>query len=223
MTNQVDLFKSMQIHEERLVPYGFVLENQEYRYQEKIVSEQFLVTVWLNQAGQARTEITDCLTNEPYVLHQVPTATGSFVGEVREGYQAVLDKIAAACFEQQVYTSQQSHEIIAYIRATYQDEVEFLWARSPKNGIVRRQDNKKWYVAILTLPKNKLGIASEEPVEIIDLRGQPEAIEQLVDHQTYFPGYHMNKKHWYTICLDGSVPTSEIIQRITESYQLADK
>ncbi len=31
----------------------------------------------------------------------------------------------------------------------------------------------------------------------------------------------MNKRHWITICLDGSVPLEEIYQRIEQSYCLA--
>ncbi len=34
------------------------------------------------------------------------------------------------------------------------------------------------------------------------------------------PGYHMNKKHWNTIILDGSVPRKEIERMIGESYDL---
>ncbi|WP_054707165.1 MmcQ/YjbR family DNA-binding protein [Bacillus sp. JCM 19041] len=60
-------------------------------------------------------------------------------------------------------------------------------------------------------------------IDIIDLRTFPKTIEALVDKQIYFPGYHMIKTHWYTICLDGSVPVEEICQRIDESYRLATK
>ena len=34
------------------------------------------------------------------------------------------------------------------------------------------------------------------------------------------PGYYMNKKHWNTIALDGSVPDDEIEEMIDESYDL---
>ena len=37
------------------------------------------------------------------------------------------------------------------------------------------------------------------------------------------PGYHMNKKHWNTICLDGSVPDDEILAMINDSYDLVVK
>ena len=61
----------------------------------------------------------------------------------------------------------------------------------------------------------------EGAVEIIDLRIKPEDVEALLDGKKYFPGYHMNKRHWYTICLDGSVPIEEIFCRVDESFALA--
>lgn len=34
------------------------------------------------------------------------------------------------------------------------------------------------------------------------------------------PGYHLNKQHWNTVTLDGSVPDDEVRQMIDESYRL---
>ena len=75
----------------------------------------------------------------------------------------------------------------------------------------------------MTVSKQKLGLASNETVEIIDLRGKPETIATFIDRKKYFPGYHMNKKHWFTICLDGSVPVEDIFNHLDESYLLARK
>ena len=37
------------------------------------------------------------------------------------------------------------------------------------------------------------------------------------------PGYHMNKRHWNTVILDGSLPDGEIERMIDNSYQLVVK
>ena len=39
-------------------------------------------------------------------------------------------------------------------------------------------------------------------------------------HAAVHPGYHMNKEHWNTIELDGSVPEAEILAWIDEAYDL---
>lgn len=38
--------------------------------------------------------------------------------------------------------------------------------------------------------------------------------------EAVLPGYHMNKAHWNTIVLDGSVPDKEIMTMVEESFQL---
>lgn len=43
------------------------------------------------------------------------------------------------------------------------------------------------------------------------------------EHEGIFPGYHMNKKHWNTVLLDGSVPTKLIRELIDQSYGLVAK
>lgn len=87
----------------------------------------------------------------------------------------------------------------------------------------RREDTRKWYGVLLAVPERKLGIASDGTAEIIDLRADPGVLAALVDGERYFPGYHMNKKHWLTIRLNGSVSAEEIFCRIDESYRLAVK
>ncbi len=55
----------------------------------------------------------------------------------------------------------------------------------------------------------------------INLKCHPEkAIELREDYSCVQPGYHMNKKHWNTIYIDGSVPSKTIIEWIDHSYEL---
>ncbi len=55
----------------------------------------------------------------------------------------------------------------------------------------------------------------------INLKCDPEkAIELREKYEAIIPGYHMNKKHWNTVILDGSVKTKEIQEWIMHSYDL---
>ncbi|RBP85402.1 putative DNA-binding protein (MmcQ/YjbR family) [Cytobacillus firmus] len=42
-------------------------------------------------------------------------------------------------------------------------------------------------------------------------------------HEDVLPGYHMNKQHWNTIILEGSLPESDIFAMIDQSYDLVVK
>ena len=55
----------------------------------------------------------------------------------------------------------------------------------------------------------------------INLKCDPERSLTLRDeYPGIIPGYHMNKRHWNTVTLDGSVPGKLIRELIDHSYQL---
>ena len=49
------------------------------------------------------------------------------------------------------------------------------------------------------------------------------AIELREQYASILPGYHMNKQHWNTIILDGSVPMKLVRELIDHSYELVTK
>lgn len=54
----------------------------------------------------------------------------------------------------------------------------------------------------------------------INLKCEPALAIDLREHYpSVTPGYHMNKKHWNTVMLDGSVPDREIFSWIDHSYK----
>jgi predicted DNA-binding protein (MmcQ/YjbR family) len=66
--------------------------------------------------------------------------------------------------------------------------------------------------ALLAWQAEPLSISLKaDPIDAIILRNQYQAVK---------PGYHLNKKHWNTLTLDGSIPDAEIEQMIDESYNL---
>jgi len=55
----------------------------------------------------------------------------------------------------------------------------------------------------------------------INLKCDPErAIELRDEHKSVKPGWHMNKRHWNTVVLDGSLPPQFVRELVEHSYQL---
>ncbi len=55
----------------------------------------------------------------------------------------------------------------------------------------------------------------------INLKFEPEdALAAREAYPSVQPGYHMNKKYWNTVQIDGSIPVSQIKQWIDDSYAL---
>ena len=79
----------------------------------------------------------------------------------------------------------------------------------------------KWYAVFMRIPGTKIGLASPELIEIIDLRVGDEDLAGLVDRRIFFPGWHMNKRTWYTILFDRGLDFEELCARLARSRRLA--
>jgi len=71
--------------------------------------------------------------------------------------------------------------------------------------------------------------ASSKIFALVNLDGEPSinlkcdpdfALELRERYASVIPGYHMNKKHWNTVILDGTIPDKEIFSWIDHSYEL---
>lgn len=75
---------------------------------------------------------------------------------------------------------------------------------------------------ILRVEKSKLGLKEEGSVDIINVKCEPDMVGLLTQTYGFLPGYHMNKKYWITMLLDGSVSEAKILDFLDMSYDLID-
>lgn len=67
-------------------------------------------------------------------------------------------------------------------------------------------------------------LATQDGLARTNLKCDPDEAQALRDiFPGVLPGYHMNKKHWNTVLLDGSVPDHEIERMMDRSYGLVVK
>ncbi|TRY32391.1 MmcQ/YjbR family DNA-binding protein [Aliiglaciecola sp. M165] len=67
-------------------------------------------------------------------------------------------------------------------------------------------------------------LAEDEAEGRMNLKCDPHEALMLRDlFKAVIPGYHMNKKHWNTVCLDGTIPQGEIERMIDNSFSLVVK
>ncbi|MCI9671367.1 MAG: MmcQ/YjbR family DNA-binding protein [Lawsonibacter sp.] len=112
----------------------------------------------------------------------------------------------------------QRGRITQYIQDTFGTEAEYLWADSPGNAVFRHPASKKWYAAMMRVLPEKLGLPSGEALDIMDIKCDTIMIGSLLSTEGFFPAYHMNKNHWISIVLDGSVSDDQIIPLLELSY-----
>jgi len=65
-----------------------------------------------------------------------------------------------------------------------------------------------------------LSALSSRPLQV-SLKCEPELADALRrTHDSIRPGYHLNKRHWNTLTLDGSLPDKIVGDMIEDSYDL---
>ena len=212
--------KNKEINETALLKYGFTKVQNGYVYHTTICDEQFEMIVEV-QGNQMTSKLIDCASEEEYVLADIEDSVGEFVGRVRSEYEQRLQEILDSCTIRNAFKGKQAKDIIAYIQDKYGDELEFLWEKFDNIAIWRNKQNEKWYGLIGVIPANKIGLDSDKEIEIINLRYGKDEADKMVDGKVVFPGYHMNKKSWITIILDGAMETKRLCDLIDNSYALS--
>ena len=112
-------------------------------------------------------------------------------------------------------------EIFEYVKKQYGTIPEYLWSSSPDSAVLRHH-NGKWYAVIMNVERSKLGLDGDDTVEIIDVKCDPEMTSMIIQTFGFLPGYHMNKQHWITILLDGSVSEAKTLDFLDMSYDMID-
>lgn len=215
-------FENKIIEYEKLLEYGFILKDNKYILEKSINNNLFQVIVEISKDNSV-SKVVDLATKEEYILVDVSSSAGDFVGRVKAEYDNILNDIIEKCTTLNIFKSKQTKMIIQYVKEKYKDDLEYLWKKFPNNAIWRNKRNNKWYGALLVVSENKLGISSDKVVEIIDLRYQKDKLKEVIDHNKILEGYHMNKNSWITIRLDESVEIEEIYKLIDNSYKLSSE
>ena len=68
-----------------------------------------------------------------------------------------------------------------------------------------------------------LAVPDDVPARV-NLKCDPDrAVELRDEHEAIIPGFHMNKRHWNTVVLDGSLPDDLLRELVDHSYALVVK
>lgn len=205
----------------KLLKFGFEKSGDEYVYHTAVLDGQFELCVKVSAAGGLRDSLTELSTGDIYSLHLVEDACGEFVGKVRKAREEALGRIYSDCFYREVFSSAGAKAIIGFASDTFGDGLEFLWDKLPDAAVLRRKDTRKWYAVFMRIARRRLGLEGDGVTEIVDVRHNLTEDSSLLDGKRFLAGYHMNKKSWMTIILDGSVPEEELLSFIKSSYDSA--
>ena len=114
-------------------------------------------------------------------------------------------------------------ELTAYLTDTYSVEGERLFSKYPSFLVFRHTGNRKWFAVIMDIPRKNLGLTGDGEISVVNLKCDTRLIGSFREEPGIFPGWHMNKAHWLTVALDGSVDGEKIRFLVDMSYELTKK
>ncbi len=112
------------------------------------------------------------------------------------------------------------NEAEAHVTRTYGAAPEYLWERYPTYAVFRHRENRKWFAVFMTIPKSRLGIREDGLIDVVNVKCAEELTEALWQEKGILPAYHMNKRKWLSVILDGSVPTDTVTWLLAISHRL---
>ena len=109
--------------------------------------------------------------------------------------------------------------IFTYIKNKYKASPDYPWSKYDDNAVFRHSDNKKWFALILSVARVMVGLTGQGCVDVIILKLDDRMFrDMLVQQPGIFPAYHMNKEHWITVLLDGTVEEEKVRDLTDASY-----
>jgi predicted DNA-binding protein (MmcQ/YjbR family) len=111
--------------------------------------------------------------------------------------------------------------VTKHIKQTYNTSPDYPWDGNDY-AVFRHEDNNKWFALLYYVSRDKVdpnAVDSDDIVSAINLKiSDPVLHDILTQEDGIIPSYHMNKRHWITVILDGTVADDEVFQLIKISY-----
>ncbi len=113
-------------------------------------------------------------------------------------------------------------EYTKFVCDAFGEKEEHPFADDLKTSVFRHTENKKWFALIITVPRNRLGLYSDKPIDIVNLKCDPLLSGSLFSECGIFPAYHMNKEKWISVLLDESVDEDRLQWLTSISFELTN-
>ena len=111
-------------------------------------------------------------------------------------------------------------ELFVHIADLYGAEPEYLWRSAPNYAVFRHGENRKWFGIVMDVPAARLGLEGEGVIDILNVKVDPEDALVLRLADGILPAYHMNKKNWVSVVLEGGIPSDMLLGLLEMSYRL---
>ncbi len=211
-----EFFKRLKPDPAALVRFGFARKGSAWELSEPVAGGSLVCRLSIDKSGKVAESVADIAAGDEYVQHRIAGAAGKFVGRVRQDVMNLMVRTANECFSRDVFKTDLARRVIESADSEWGEKPEFLWKQFPDYAVLRRKDTDKWYALVARLTADRVGGDKGETMEIVNLR----RTDGMVGPR-FTPAYHMNKKTWTTIVLDGTTPAEELTKFLAKSREKA--
>ncbi|MBO1217508.1 MmcQ/YjbR family DNA-binding protein [Staphylococcus nepalensis] len=111
-------------------------------------------------------------------------------------------------------------KVFDFVKDEYEVVPDYPWETYSNYAALRHKDSRKWFGLVMDITSDKLGLQTEETVDVINLKVRKEFIGPLRKKEGIYPAYHMDKSNWITVNLKEVNTINQIKYLIVESYEL---
>lgn len=201
---------------EKLIQYGFSQNGEDFVLKQNL-SEEFYAIVKISPS-KITAQVFEVETDEKYALLDVQSATGAFVGALREQVAEHVKKIHESCFT----CADLKEQYVQWMKDELGVTGDYPWEDDNTSAVYRCQ-NGKWFALVMRIKFKNLGFESDEPVWAVNLKADADMIPEITDKKSVFPAWHMNKKYWITVILTAVTDFEKLKKLTLQSKELVEK
>ncbi len=199
---------------DKLLGYGFCREGDAYILAKDLSENGLYMRVEITET-RFEVRVIDRAFDDDFLPFSVKNGSSPVKSEA----ERLVEEIVGACFVSIDVTK----NLVAYLEEKYGTKHEEPWEDSPGDYTFKTPNSKKWYAIIMHIPGKRIGLETENAVDIINFKIDPAKISALVDNKHYFYAYHMNKKNWITVLLDKDTDMQTLKVLLDDNFRMVEK
>ncbi len=207
------LLKTYNVDKQKLLDYGFVESDGYFNYRRDLLNGLYVTVQYAE--NKLNVDVMDGIFNEKYAPFVSGHGGSAIKGEVREILTEILEKCSVKFDAKSA--------LMQYIEQTYSVSEEYPWEDDSVDFVYRAKKSQKWFALFMKINLRQLGLQSDQPCYVVNVKIAPEKVATLVDNEHCFLAYHMNKKHWMTLLLDANTDMDLAKKLIDDSYSAVEK
>lgn len=226
MKIEESVFERKRFVPEKLIAFGFSQNGEGLFYSRAFLDGEFVAEVGVSRDGVVSGRVIDRMNDEEYAPLRAEGMRGAYVSSVRAAYVGILEEIARACCYEVFFASDQANRIAGLVKERYGVSPDFPFddGKDRTAGVFRHLDSGKWFGLIMRVKKSVLtGETAPVKIDVMNLKAEPSVIPELSKTDGVYPAYHMNRKYWISVALDGRLTDEGAMELIDESFRLTKK